>query len=51
MFLFSIGEQASLALNSSGLGFISFLQRPPIMKTDLMIAFKEFALYLPLVMR
>jgi len=51
--LSSNGAKASLSLNSSGLGFIGYLQRIPfLMRTDLMIAFQEgWQIYLPLMTR
>jgi len=51
--LSSNGEETSLSLNSSGLGFIGYLERISfLMRTNLMIAFQEeWKIYLPLLAR
>ena len=45
------GALAALSLNSSGLGFISYLQQEDYELPDLKIAWQQFKTFLPLTIR
>jgi hypothetical protein len=45
------GAQAALSLNSTGLGFIGYLQEEDYELPDLKIAWQQFQIFLPLIIR